>query len=377
MESLRIKRGASLSRDAATAAAELADAIYDPEMALGVFYCSPEYDLAVLSAALRERFAGKNLIGCTTAGEITPVGYLAGALTGVSISSPSFTALSTRIDQVSAFEFERGDAAAQALLDELRERGKRPNRRSAFAFLLVDGLCMQEEALVSALYRNLGDIQLFGGSAGDGRRFQNTFVYEGGEFRRDCAVFTLIHTDLPFMVFKTEHFVSGTEKMVVTQAEPGRRVVNEINGEVAAREYAHIVGTTVEKLTAEIFSANPVVVTVGGNTYVRSIQKVNADGSLTFFCAIDEGVVLTAARGVDMVENLEQLFASIRARIGPPRLVLGCDCILRNIEADQRGLKTRVGDLMAANNVIGFSTYGEQFNAMHVNQTFTGVAIGG
>jgi len=26
--------------------------------------------------------------------------------------------------------------------------------------------------------------------------------------------------------------------------------------------------------------------------------------------------------------------------------------------------------------VIGFNTYGEQFNGMHINQTFTGVAIG-
>jgi len=26
--------------------------------------------------------------------------------------------------------------------------------------------------------------------------------------------------------------------------------------------------------------------------------------------------------------------------------------------------------------VIGFATYGEQFNSMHVNQTFTGIAIG-
>jgi hypothetical protein len=27
-------------------------------------------------------------------------------------------------------------------------------------------------------------------------------------------------------------------------------------------------------------------------------------------------------------------------------------------------------------NVIGFCTYGEQINAVHVNQTFTGIAIG-
>jgi hypothetical protein len=26
--------------------------------------------------------------------------------------------------------------------------------------------------------------------------------------------------------------------------------------------------------------------------------------------------------------------------------------------------------------VIGFNSYGEQFNGMHINQTFTGVAIG-
>jgi hypothetical protein len=30
---------------------------------------------------------------------------------------------------------------------------------------------------------------------------------------------------------------------------------------------------------------------------------------------------------------------------------------------------------MANNRVVGFSTYGEQINSMHVNQTMTGVAI--
>ena len=35
-----------------------------------------------------------------------------------------------------------------------------------------------------------------------------------------------------------------------------------------------------------------------------------------------------------------------------------------------------MSEIFAENNVVGFSTYGEQFEAMHVNQTFTGVAIG-
>jgi hypothetical protein len=34
-----------------------------------------------------------------------------------------------------------------------------------------------------------------------------------------------------------------------------------------------------------------------------------------------------------------------------------------------------MGKIMADNLVCGFGTYGEQYNAMHNNQTFTAVAI--
>ena len=235
---------------------------------------------------------------------------------------------------------------------------------------------MREEAVVSSLYRQLGAIQLFGGSAGDGLSFKATHVYHAGRFHRDAAVFALIQPGTPFEVFRTQHFVPSDKKMVVTRADPARRVVTEVNGEPAGREYARAVGLEVDKLTPMIFSAHPVMVRIGGQYYVRSIQKVNDDESLTFFCAIDEGIVLTVAQGVDLVENLQKLFDGLNTRIGKPELVLGCDCILRNLEASQRGLKVRIGEIMAENNVIGFSTYGEQINAMHVNQTFTGVAIG-
>ena len=46
-----------------------------------------------------------------------------------------------------------------------------------------------------------------------------------------------------------------------------------------------LVGLTVDPTTDD----HPVTVTLGGSVFVRSIQKVNPDGSLTFFCAIDEG----------------------------------------------------------------------------------------
>ena len=44
--------------------------------------------------------------------------------------------------------------------------------------------------------------------------------------------------------------------------------------------------------------------------------------------------------------------------------------------ADCNGRDGEIGDYLRRQRVIGFNTYGEQYNGMHVNQTFTGVAIG-
>lgn len=375
-QTLRARKGGSLARDARQAARELHAAIAQPAMKLGVFYCSPDYDLDALADELHRLFGDAPLIGCTTAGELGPLGYCAGSLSGVSVAGDGFAAVTQRIDDLRATEIAKCEGVGASLTARLELGGRRVDSDHAFGFLLIDGLSMREEGVVSALYRGLGDVQLFGGSAGDGTRFARTRIYHDGAFHDDAAVFTLVHTDHPFVVFKTQHFVGSDTKMVVTEADPARRIVTEINGEPAGREYARLVGLEVDELTPLIFSRYPVVVKLGGSYYVRSIQKVNDDGSLTFFCAIDEGIVLTVARGIDLVDDLRTTFADIRAQIGVPELVLGCDCILRHIELDEKAIKGEAARIYIDNNVVGFSTYGEQYNAMHVNQTFTGVAIG-
>ncbi len=375
-EAVSIRRGVSQSLDPAVAARELHESISQANTALGVFYCSPEYDLVALGTELKRNFGDVELIGCTTAGEITPIGYVSRSITGVTISGRELVASTHRIDRVSEFEFANGSAIAQSLRASLQSKVPAGDEWNSLAFLLIDGLSMMEESVVAGLHLNLGDVPLFGGSAGDGVRFEETFVYHDGEFRRDCAVITLMSTCLPFHVFKAQHFVPTDTKMVVTGADPARRIVTEINGRPAGAEYARIIGLDSAELTPMIFGSHPVVVQIGGEYFVRSIQQVNEDGSLSFFCAIDEGIVLTLGEHVDMVENLTDLFRDIRAQVGPPQLVIACDCILRNLESDQHEIKERIGQILADNNTIGFSTYGEQFNAMHVNQTFTGVALG-
>jgi len=247
---------------------------------------------------------------------------------------------------------------------------------NTFAFLLIDGLSVREEPVARSLQAALGGIPLVGGSAGDSVRFGETHVYHDGAFRMDSAVVTLVSTTRPFQTFKAQHFVPTDERMVVTAANAEHRVVNGIDGRPAADAYARVVGVDVDSLDPMRFAAQPVVVLIDGTNYVRSIQRANPDGSLTFFCAIEEGLVLRVARGVDLVESLDRSLADLRAELGPLDLVVGFDCILRKLEVQQSGLGERVAEILKANNVVGFNSYGEQHCGVHINQTFTGVAIG-
>ncbi|SDJ31155.1 FIST C domain-containing protein [Paraburkholderia steynii] len=216
-----------------------------------------------------------------------------------------------------------------------------------------------------------------GGSAGDNLHFERTHVFHNGQFYHDCAVLVLGSTSLPFKTFKTQHFRSGDERLVVTGADAERRTVSEINGLPAAAEYARLIGARVEDLNPGHFAAAPVVVLIDGTDYVRSIQKLNHDGSLTFYCPIEEGLVLRVARGLDLTENLRAMFAELQTELGEPQLVLAWDCILRLLELLQKGTRDIAGQLFQANRSVGFSTYGEQYGGVHVNQTLTGIAFGG
>jgi hypothetical protein len=372
----RIRTSQSCAADPRRAVQEFHAAVAQPDMALVVFFCSSAYDLNVVAAEMRRLFADVCVVGCTTAGEIGPDGYRQDSISGASLPASHFTVASGLLDHLSDFEMARGKEFAGALLQQLESRAPDAETHNSFGFLMIDGLSVREEPVTRSLQNALGRLPVFGGSAGDGLKFSATYVYHDGRFHADGAVLTLVHTPLPFKIFKTQHFVATDERMVVTEADSDKRIVYEINGLPAAEEYARLVGVDVDDLDPMRFAASPVVVLIDGMDYVRSIQKANPDSSLTFYCAIEEGLVLRVARGVDLVENLEQTFARVHTEIGPPQAVFGCDCILRNLEIRQSGLTERVGELLRSNRTVGFNTYGEQFGGVHVNQTFTAIAIG-
>lgn len=371
-----IRRAQSRALEAQQAVHEFHAAVFQPDMAFVAFFCSSDYDLDVLAVEMHQAFPGTRVIGCTTAGEIGPTGYLEHSLTGASFPAGDFEVRCAHIKELQTFKVASGMALTKDLVDGMFSGAARPPPENCFALLLIDGLSIREEPVTRTVQSVLGQIPLIGGSAGDGTKLGRTAVYFDGAFHPDSATLTLVTSRLPTLPFQTHHFVPTDERLVVTEASPAQRSVKELNGFPAAAEYARVLGIDVHDLNPKRFAASPVVVVINGVSYVRSIQKANPDGSLTFFCAIDNGMILRVAQTSTLVENLEKLFAIIRTEIGPPQFVLGFDCVLRKLEIFQSTDKARVIELLLQNETTGFGTYGEQFRGVHVNQTMTGIAIG-
>lgn len=366
----------SLSGDARQAVREFHAAVAQDNMALVVFFCSSSYELSVLAEELNVLFPTTPVIGCTTAGEIGPLGYQHNGLSGFSLPGEYCQAVVGHLDDLQHFSAERGETLVRSLRDELENKApgeKLPNR---FGLMLIDGLSVREELVVRAFQSGLGNIPLVGGSAADDAHFKKTWVFHDGAFHQDGALLALVATEYPFYPFKTQHFHAEEERLVVTEADVETRTVHEINGLPADEEYARLVGVDVKTLSPQDFASVPVVVVIDGTDYVRSIQKANPDGSLTFYSAIDEGLVLRVARGSGLVENLQEAFDELHRKIGPPQLVIACDCILRSLEIVKHGQQEAIGEIFCANRTVGFNTYGEQYAGVHVNQTLTAIALG-
>jgi len=294
------------------------------------------------------------------------------ALVWFSVSRHDPKALSEQLSQNLGME-SIAHYASKTRIDFLQSA---PGHHSIFALNMIDGLTYSEELVTAALNRGLDDIPLIGGSAGDDLQFECTWQIHNGKTYTGASLLTLIQCQLPCQTFTNNNFVPTDFKLVVTDAEPEHRKVIEFNAEPAAQAYAEAIGSTVEELNAGSFASHSVVVKSGGKYYCRSIQQLNDDGSLTFFCAIDNGLVLTVARSEGMVASSHAAIDAIEDTIGPIDMLFGFDCVYRKLDARHRQTSHRIQALYRDANFVGFNTYGEQHNSMHINQTLTGVAIG-
>ncbi|WP_408095661.1 FIST signal transduction protein [Peredibacter sp. HCB2-198] len=364
-------------QDEDKACEELSQKLRAKDAKLNFIFCSRSYNPAKMSAAFNKHF-NASTIGSTTAGEISPDGFTDDSIVGISFHGSEFESdlisipnLNDENEEV-ILDLKRQFNAIQAQHEKKLKNGK------TFAVLLIDGLSIREEEYVSIIDDILKGIPLIGGSASDKLEFKSTLVYQNGALRENVATLAIITTTIPFEIFKVQHFMETDKRFVITDADPQTRTVREIEGYPAGQFYADLLGVKLTDLNPTIFSKNPVMLKMGDDYYVRSIQKMNPDLSLTFYCAIDNGLVLRLGSLKSLHETTNNLFLNLANKLGGFKTCIFFECILRRLEIMEmsKAERDRITELYKSNNALGFHTFGEQFGGVHINQTLTGVAFG-
>lgn len=327
-----------------------------------------------LMRALASRYAECVLVGCTTSGEHITGSHHNGSVVITGLHTPQIQWASCLLDDVVTCEADEVSSCVSGLFEKLDVH---PDRNfplnELFGVLFIDGLSMSEERVTAMCSDALEGVQLVGGSAGDDLKFESTRVFHRGEVKSGAAVLLLARSHMPFRVLKHQHFYTTPERLAITRADVDRRLVYEMDGYPAAQAYARALGITRAELNSDTSFLHPLSFQSNGELYMRSVQSINEDDSLTFYCAIEEGMVLNVSNSYDMDEAMSKAFEGFEAKF-----VLGFHCILRSLEAKKASLHDDLASTFGAHSAtsIGFDTYGEQLNGLHINQTLLALALG-
>lgn len=342
-------------------------------------FATSRTDFGALSAALAEAYPASVVAACTTCGELGPQGCTVG---GVSIAAflPPCRAAAVLVPELSLLRFEEGAGIVSALAARLglRALDLRPQRHALLT--LTDGLSGAEELLIASLTEHAPGIPLVGGSAGDDFAFVRTEVAMGREHGSDAAAVVLLEPNVPFHAFHLHHYVSTGRELVVTSAEPGRRVVRRLDGHPATRVLAELLEVPEATLASEpqrVLQARPPVFgfRAAGQLHLRSVMNVD-DGALLLGGAVEAGTILQAMRPLDLVEETAAGVASAIAAVPDAAGLLLFNCGGRMWEASAQGRVEALAEAMQVTRASGFTTYGEQFGPLQVNHTLTGLVLG-
>lgn len=369
---LRAKRAHVTESEPRQALERLAQELEADTACAVLLFCSSSYDLERLGRGIAEVFRAP-VAACTSAGQIGLGGFERGGITGVSLHASDLTLRPLLLSPLSLCQSQAQSIAR----DHAARLAANPGLRS-FGVLLVDGLSMWEEFVAAALYQALGNVTVVGGSAATDTPGHEPAVYHAGRFHKSAGVLALFETrSIPFASFAAQHLVPSSTKLVITLADPDRRIVYEINGEPAARAYAKALGVPESELGRAHFATRPLMLDLGEQVLPRAIRARNPDGSLLLACAIEEGLVVSIADSEDPIATLDSALDEVTRKVADPAALLVFDCVARRTELEARGLDSAAGELLARYGAVGFSGYGEQLGPLHTNHTLTGIALGG
>ncbi len=332
-----------------------------------VLFASSAIDQDKLINQMKSTFAEAEIIGCSTAGEITSGKMMKGSAVAMALNTDVVEDLKVEVLH-GISENSSARTAMDAFEAHYGESAHAMDIKKYVGLVLMDGLSGSEEQIMDSIGDST-NITFIGGSAGDDLKFQNTYVYVDGKAHTDSAVLVLMKLKKGFDIVKTQSFNALDKTLKVTKVSEKDRQVFEFNNMPAVDAYAQAIGVASHEVDTH-FMSNPVGVVIDENDiFVRSPQR-SKDGSIIFYCGIPDGMSVSLLESTDIIGDTRNALAAKVEEMGGISGIINFNCILRTLELEQEGNTEAYGDLFKDIPTVGFSTYGEAYIG-HINQTAT------
>jgi hypothetical protein len=333
----------------------------------GFLYASPNLDLRAALARAKE-LSGAEIIGCTTAGEITDAGATHGGVAVMLVASDSTTL--THMATGLKANPERTARELGADLAATKKVAAAHEHRNLTTVLLTDGLAGTGERVVSELYeaRIQSGTQIVGGAAGDDGKFTATLVGAGGKASVDAAVALHVFSAHRWGIGVKHGLRSTTKQMRVTKAEGN--VVSEIEGQPAFAAYERHAAARGIELTSENASAYMIANELGVHFFerigrARAPLSVGPGGALVCAAEVPRGSMVSILDGdpESMVTAARAAAEEARDNLHgrPAAGILLFDCVCRGmiLKDEFRREVEAVRSIFPDAPMAGFLTYGE------------------
>lgn len=333
----------------------------DGAQTLVLAFAAPEFGNAPAPLAeLAAAFPHSVLAGCSTSGEITGT-EVHDASISVAVARFEHTVLRRVTTPIS--EASESYAAGQRLASQLAGGDLRA------VFVLSDGLCVNGTTLVEGLAKGLPPgVSISGGLAGDGSRFERTWLLDDGHAQAQMVCAIGFYGDRVRVGHGCEGGWSdfGPERRI-TKAEGN--VLYELDGKPALELYKSYLGDRASGLpgTALLFPLSVKRDGADQDTLVRTILAIDESRqSLTFAGDMPQGGVARLMRA-----NTDKLIGSagtagLQARgaivASDSALVISVSCVGRRLVLGERTdeeVETVSDSMPGKSTHVGFYSYGE------------------
>ncbi|MBQ2207261.1 MAG: FIST C-terminal domain-containing protein [Treponema sp.] len=367
--------------DAASAASELVSKLRkSAESYQAVFFMAAiRYDFAKLSEEIKKHFPNSEVMGASTAGEISMEGFMNDTVVLTTMSSSSVKVRGVLVEHGSKYPVAC-KAEIEKALQQCGIKTNDPNSHtSAFALAFINGVFNAEESILTNFYSIIknDNFKLAGGTAGYTGNDPKTFVSYNGKTTQDGAAFMFVKTSSPFDIRQEDIFNRSGKTFFVSQADTVNRKIIKFDGESAQKVYAKKLGVSEEEAANMTFE-HPFGRFLNGQVCIAALAGFTPSKEINLFARVVPNSTLELMQIGDPLEKCDETCRMIRSAIPHPKFVLMMTCITRTLAFARMNISREIISKYKANfpTFAGFSCYGEQLGRIHCNQTLVTLVMG-